>query len=151
MRVGGKAGRDRLYRKRDASWDEDGEEQLTEEEMKVGLRIYESLRAIRTIDGEGVSFSLTHFRTVYRALRYVVPKAIREDGSLSDDQRRAMRKKVIAAKRGIDFIGDVESPSGISQLKVFFEVLYSLGGQSQDFLDYIEFDWHDPGSSFRTG
>ncbi|MCI4366944.1 MAG: hypothetical protein L3K08_04250, partial [Thermoplasmata archaeon] len=131
-------------------WDEDPEQRLTEEELKIGLVIYQSLRSIRTIDGEGIAFNMKKFETVYRALRYVVPKAIREDGSLSDDQRRAMRKKVIAAKRGLDFIGDVESPHGISQLKVFFEVLYSLGGQSQDFLDYIEFDYDD-GKTLRPG
>ena len=138
-------------RKGEPGWDDDSEARLTEEEMKVGLTIYAALRSIRTIDGEGISFSLPKFTTVYRALRYVVPKAIREDGSLSEDQRRAMRKKVIAAKRGLDFVGDIESPTGISQLKVFFEVLYCLGGQSQDFLDYIEFDYHDPGTeALRT-
>jgi hypothetical protein len=142
--------RDQLARRKDASWEVDDEVRLTEEEMKVGLIIYHALRSIRTIDGEGITFDMKKFETVYRALRYVVPKAIREDGSLTDDQRRAMRKKVIAAKRGLDFIGDVESPSGISQLKVFFEVLYSLGGQSQDFLDYIEFDY-DPRDGSRTG
>jgi len=138
-------------RKGENGWEDDPEERLTEEELRVGLVIYDALRSIRTIDGEGVTFSAKRFETVYRALRYVVPKAIREDGSLSDEQRRAMRKKVIATKRAFDFIGDLESPSGISQLKVFFEVLYSLGGRSEDFLEFIEFDYHEPKGVLRTG